>query len=218
MDASLETPKETTPAAKSSTPSTAPTTTTTTTFFDDDNPPELELLRRELEKERQSKMALENMIIVSSLNMIGKIEVLEKKHESQVEDLREQLQQYAEKEQEHNILTRSLEEMNLKLRTQVSDLQKRLKEGKDTKDSKDLDGKEGKRKRQTGASDIDKEGKDLSPRQWEATGKIKRSKSDSSHGTYLLLFSQLVTLYKQRKKPRLETKTTFQNLIHCARW
>ena len=197
MEAPLETSKETTlsPAAKSTAPAIV-TTTTTSTFFDDDNPPELELLRRELEKERQSKMALENMIIVSSLNMIGKIEVLEKKHESQVEQLRDQLQQYAEKEQETNTLTRSLEEMNLKLRSQLADLQKRLKEGKDgreAKDGKELDGKEGKRKRQAAVSDADREARDLSPRQWEATptGKMKRSKSDSSHGIHLSFYFPL---------------------------
>ncbi len=48
----------------------------------------VEQLRRELEKERQSKMALENMIIASSLSMIEKIEVLEKKHEAQIDMLR----------------------------------------------------------------------------------------------------------------------------------
>lgn len=183
MEAPLEPPKDPAPPPPTakSTPSTT-TTTSSSTFLDDDNPPEIELLRRELEKERQSKMALENMIIVSSLNMIGKIEVLEKKHESQVEQLRDQLQQYAEKEQENNILTRSLEETNLKLRNQVADLQKRLKDGgKDgMKDGKE-DGKEGKRKRQmTAPAEMDREGKEM---QWEATGKMKRSKSDSSHGT-----------------------------------
>lgn len=127
-------------------------------------------------------MALENMIIVSSLNMIGKIEVLEKKHESQVEQLREQIQQYVEKEHESNVLTRSLEDMNVKLRSQIAELQKKLKDGKDGKEG---DGKEGKRKRQAaGAAEADKEAKDL---QWESTSstgsKMKRSKSDSTHGT-----------------------------------
>lgn len=153
--------------------------------------------------------------------MIGKIEVLEKKHESQVEQLREQLQHYAEKEQENNVLTRSLEEMNLKLRSQVADLQKRLKDGKDGREPKE-DGKEGKRKRQAAAAaDVEKEGKDLSPRQWEPVGKIKRSKSDSTHGiSPLFLFcTHVFTAYFKRKSRRgTKVLITPRNLIHYVRW
>jgi hypothetical protein len=97
---------------------------------------EVERLQMELEKERQSKSALENMIIVSSLNMIGKIEGLEKKHEAQIELLREQLQQYMNKEQD-------LEEDNKRLREQLDDMKVKQK---DKVKKKDLD----KKKRKNG--------------------------------------------------------------------
>lgn len=142
------------------------------------------MLKRELEKERQSKMALENMIIVSSLNMIGKIEVLEKKHESQIEHLREQIQHYAEKEHENTSVIKSLEDMNAKLRKQVLELEKKQQK----------DGKETKRKRNVKVDDEKDEKKDA----WDgtsSTGKMKRSKSDSSTGIHPpRLFSSVTTI------------------------
>lgn len=148
---------------------------------------DVEQLRSELEKERQSKSALENMIIVSSLNMIGKIEVLEKKHEAQIEQLRTQIQQYANKEAENNIITKSLEEANAKLRAQLADVHTPNVTSKKTKEHK------GKRKEK----DKDRES------DTHTNGDKKKSHSFSGTGTYFHPLDLLANAHNYRPRPSL---------------